>query len=178
DHEGRSLVQHGFSTASNAKSSPDGLPELSEEDIDRERGDMGTNFVRFLISWRAVEPEPGTIDHSYLAAVAERVAWYEDRGYHVMLDMHQDLWGPGITPDMVQGNGAPVWATHMDGLPVETHDMWELIYLEPGVIRAFDHFWNTSGEHPELMEHYVNAWRAVAEYFADNDTVVMYDLMN
>lgn len=171
-------LAHGFSTASSAKSSVDGLPIFTEEDLDREHADMGTNFVRFLISWRAVEPEQGVIDQGYLDAVEERVGWYAERGYTVMLDMHQDLWSQHITPSGENGNGAPEWATHMDGLPVTPQDMWELIYLESGVIRAFDHFWNTTGEHPELAEHYVGAWRAVAERFADNPTVVAYDLMN
>ncbi|MGF3056279.1 glycoside hydrolase family 5 protein [Microbacterium sp. YY-01] len=178
DADGRSLVQHGFSTASSAKSTPDGLPLFTEEDLTQERLDMNTNFVRFLISWRAVEPQPGEIDETYLDAVEERVGWYADLGYHVMLDMHQDLWGWGITPDKQRGNGAPEWATYMDGLPVEDQEMWELVYLEPGVIRAFDHFWGTTGKHPELVDHYAGAWQAVAERFADNDTVVAYDLMN
>jgi len=57
-------------------------------------------------------------------------------------------------------------------------DLWELYYIQPGVMRAFDNFWNTTGQHPELVEHYANAWQAVAERFAGNDTVVAYDLMN
>lgn len=91
-------LAHGFSTASSAKSSVDGLPIFTEEDLDREHADMGTNFVRFLISWRAVEPEQGVIDQGYLDAVEERVGWYAERGYTVMLDMHQDLWSQHITP--------------------------------------------------------------------------------
>ncbi|SJN39060.1 Endoglycoceramidase II [Microbacterium esteraromaticum] len=178
DAAGRDLVQHGFSTAGSAKGSPDGLPDFTVQDLDREHVDMGTNFVRFLISWRAVEPEKGVIDEGYLDAVEERVGWYADRGYHVMLDMHQDLWGSAITPSGTSGNGAPAWATHLDELPVEVGDMWELVYLEPGTIRAFDNFWNTTGAHPELTDHYVSAWKAVAEHFADNDAVVAYDLMN
>lgn len=178
DAAGRSIVAHGFSTASSAKSTPDGLPVFTETDLAREQADMGTNFVRFLISWRAIEPESGVIDEGYLDEVEERVGWYADRGYHVMLDMHQDLYGAAITPDNTWGNGAPAWATHLDGLPVTTGDMWELVYLEPGTIRAFDHFWNTTGEHPELTDHYVDAWVAVAERFAGNDAVVAYDLMN
>lgn len=179
DAAGRSLVQHGFSTASSAKSTPDGLPLFTEDNLAREQADMGTNFVRFLISWRAIEPERGVIDQEYLDGVEERVQWYADRGYHVMLDMHQDLWGPAISPDHPGwGNGAPPWATFTDGLPVVPGDMWELVYLEPGTIRAFDHFWNTTGEHPDLMDHYVDAWKAVAERFAANDAVVAYDLMN
>src|SRR5690606_8277761 len=35
-----------------------------------------------------------------------------------------------------------------------------------------------TGEHPDLMDHYVDAWKAVAERFAANDAVVAYDLMN
>ncbi|MGW9631748.1 cellulase family glycosylhydrolase [Agromyces sp. NPDC055520] len=178
DADGRALVQHGFSTAGSAKGSPDGMPDFTEADLEQEYADMGTNFVRFLISWRKVEPSPGVYDQGYLDDVEERVGWYEERGYHVMLDMHQDLWGPGITPEGDNGNGAPLWATELDGLPVGHNDQWELYYLEPGVIRAFDNFWNTTGTHPELTDHYAGAWRVVAERFAGNDTVVAYDLMN
>lgn len=178
DAAGRDIVAHGFSNASSSKGAPDSMPDFTAADLDREQADMGTNFVRFLIFWRAVEPEKGVIDQGYLDDVAERVQWYADRGYHVMLDMHQDLWGSAITPSGDWGNGAPPWATETDGLPVSPQDMWELVYLEPGTIRAFDHFWNTTGEHPELSQHYVDAWRAVAERFAGNDAVVAYDLMN
>ncbi|WP_022888954.1 cellulase family glycosylhydrolase [Agromyces italicus] len=178
DEANRAIVAHGFNTASSSKSVPDGMPDFTEADLDAEHADMGTDFVRFLISWRKVEPEPGVYDEQYLDDVAERVEWYDERGYRVMLDMHQDLWGSGITPGGMDGNGAPVWATYLDGFPVADHDQWELYYLEPGVIRAFDNFWNTTGEHPELMDHYAGAWRAVAERFADVDAVVAYDLMN
>ncbi|MFI6810980.1 cellulase family glycosylhydrolase [Nonomuraea sp. NPDC050328] len=179
DERGRTLLLHGFNTASSAKSTSDAMPELTEADVEREYRDMGTNFVRFLLQWRAVEPRPGVYDSEYLDKVAERISWYAERGYHVLLDMHQDLWGPGITPTAVAGNGAPAWATHLDGLPVaQDHWTWEMYYLEPGVIRAFDHFWNTTGEHPELMEHYAGAWRAVAERFKDEPAVLGYDLMN
>ncbi|MET8332662.1 cellulase family glycosylhydrolase [Streptosporangium canum] len=179
DDRGRVLTLHGFNTASSAKSTPDALPELTEADVETEYRAMGTNFVRFLMQWRAVEPSPGVYDTKYLEKVAERVGWYAKRGYHVMLDMHQDLWGNQITPDGRAGNGAPGWATHLDGLPVAgEHDTWELYYLDPGVMRAFDHFWNTTGEHPELMDHYARAWRAVADHFKDDPAVIGYDLMN
>ncbi|GAA4059629.1 cellulase family glycosylhydrolase [Nonomuraea soli] len=179
DDQGRALMLHGFNTASSAKGTPDGLPKLTEADVEREYADMGTNFVRFLLQWRAVEPQPGVYDTKYLDQVAERVAWYGKRGYHVLLDMHQDLWGNSITPGGEAGNGAPRWATHLDGLPVATgHWTWEMYYLEPGVIRAFDHFWNTTGEHPELMDRYAGAWKAVAARFKDDPAVIGYDLMN
>lgn len=178
DDEGRSLIQHGFSMAGSAKSSESGLPDFTEADLDQEHEDMGTNFVRFLISWRAVEPEPGQYDQEYLDGLEEMVSWYGDRGYHVMLDMHQDLWGADIIPGKGLGNGAPGWATETDGFPIGEHDQWELYYLEPGVIRAFDNFWNSTGNDHGLTASYAQAWRAVAERFAGNPTVVAYDLMN
>lgn len=178
DEHGRVLVLRGFNTASSAKSSPNGMPAFTEDDLEREQADMGTNFVRFLISWRSVEPEPGEYDQAYLDRVATRVGWYSERGYHVMLDTHQDLWSGAITPDGHTGNGAPAWATRMDGMPVGSHDMWERYYLDPGVIRAFDNFWNITGRHPELAERYAGAWWAVADRFADDPAVIGYDLMN
>src|SRR5699024_11008671 len=62
DEQGRTLTLRGFSTAGRAKGTDDGLPTIEPEDIATEYRDMGTSFVRFLISWRAVEPEPGEYD--------------------------------------------------------------------------------------------------------------------
>ncbi|MEU5775627.1 cellulase family glycosylhydrolase [Streptomyces venezuelae] len=174
DRQGRALVLRGLSTASSAKQAPDGLPWIEEKDVVRERRELGTNFVRFLLQWRKVEPSPGTYDRAYLRQVAERVRWYGERGHHVLLDMHQDLYGP-----RVGGNGAPAWATETDGLTSAPTDPWELGYAEPGTVRAFDRFWGTvEGGGRDLRGYYVGALREVARYFADDDTVIGYDLMN
>ncbi|MEU6125015.1 cellulase family glycosylhydrolase [Streptomyces sp. NPDC047123] len=174
DRQGRALVLRGLSTASSAKQAADGMPWIEEKDVARERRALGTNFVRFLLQWRSVEPAPGTYDRAYLERVAERVRWYGERGYHVLLDMHQDLYGP-----KVGGNGAPAWATETDGLTSAATDPWELGYAEPGTVRAFDRFWGTvEGGGRDLRGHYVGALREVARFFADDDTVIGYDLMN
>ncbi len=178
DRAGATLEVRGFNTASNSKIAPDGMPKLTEADVEREHVDYGTNTVRFLISWRMVEPEPGRYDTAYLDRVETMVGWYAKRGYSVMLDMHQDVYSQFGDPPL-GGNGAPAWAVHTDGLPWKPNpEMWELGYLEPAVMRAWDHFWNTTGEHPELMEHYAGAWGAVARHFADVPGVYAYDLMN
>src|SRR5699024_4655489 len=179
DAQGRALVLHGFSTDGGAKTSADGLPNIDEEGVEAEYEDMGTNFVRLLISWRAVEPEPGVYDEEYFDGLEQIINWYDARGYSVMLDMHQDLWGAfeGLSEGAI-GNGAPAWATYTDGLPLKERDQWELHYLDPGIVRAFDHFWGTTGEHPELSEHYAGAWQAVAKRFGDHSAVVAYALMN
>lgn len=178
DDQGRALFLHGLNTSGSAKGDPDRLPWITEEDVRTEYDAMGTNFVRFLIQWQALEPEEGVYDEEYLDAVAERVEWYADRGYHVLLDMHQDLYGRYTSPEEHSGNGAPEWATHNDGLRVDSQEMWELVYLEPGVMRAFDHFWGTTGERPGLMDAYADAWGHVAARFAGHPAVLGYDLMN
>ncbi|MFD7535900.1 cellulase family glycosylhydrolase [Streptomyces sp. NPDC059819] len=173
DDQGRALVLTGLNTASSAKSRPDGLPWIKEADVQRESDALGSDFVRFLIQWRNVEPEPGTYDDGYLDRVAERVRWYGARGYHVMLDLHQDVYGPAV-----KGNGAPAWATESDGLPVAERGQWELKYIEPGTVRAFDHFWGTRPGGRDLRAHYAAAWAHIAARFADDPAVLGYDLMN
>lgn len=177
DLDGNPVLLHGLNTASNAKDSADAMPEVSPGDVRAEKDRLDSNAVRLLIFWSKVEPRPGVYDESYLDQVAERVSWYRNNGMRVVLDMHQDLWGPETGTS--RNNGAPAWASHFDGLPVKPNeDNWALTYLQPGVVRAFDHFWGTSGEHPELQEHYAAAWKHVAQRFAGDRAVLGYDLMN
>ncbi|SFX60329.1 endoglycosylceramidase [Thermoactinomyces sp. DSM 45891] len=173
DEQGRALILHGLNTASSSKDAVDGMPWVKQKDVEREAKVLGFNFVRFLIFWSHIEPKPGVYNEQYLDRVAERVKWYQDQGMFVLLDMHQDLYGPATS-----GNGAPAWATYTDGLPVEYQTPWALTYLQPGVIRAFDHFWNVTNKHPELEDHYVKAWKHVANRFKDHPAVIGYDLMN
>ncbi len=187
DAQGRALVIRGFNTDGQAKVRPDGMPATTPAQVATERRDMATNAVRLLISWRAIEPTPGDIDEAYLDRLAQRVEKYGEQGFHVVLDMHQDVYGyyrptaqsPTFGSGPYQGNGAPAWATYIDGLKTQTGlPMWELSYLEPGTMRAWDHFWGTTGAHSELQDHYLHAWVAVAQRFAGDPTVVAFDLMN
>ncbi|GAB2826764.1 hypothetical protein GCM10022221_26070 [Actinocorallia aurea] len=175
DAQGRALILHGLNTASSAKGAG-GLPWIGRDDVVREARELGTNSVRYLIQWKNVEPEPGLYDEAYLDAVAERVGWYREQGMHVILDMHQDIYGPAACDGA--GNGAPAWATVTDGLGCTPQDPWVLTYLQPAVVRAYDHLWNNRGTHPELARHYAAMWRHVAERFADDPAVLGYDLMN
>ncbi|ROO87539.1 endoglycoceramidase [Actinocorallia herbida] len=175
DEQGRVLILHGLNTASSAKGAG-GLPWIGEADVARERELLGSNIVRYLIQWKNVEPEPGVYDEAYLDAVAERLRWYRGQGIHVVLDMHQDLYGPAACQG--QGNGAPAWATITDGLSCTPQKPWFLSLLQPAVLRAYDNFWNHTGAHPELGERYTAMWRHVADRFKDDPAVLGYDLMN
>ncbi|WP_329522311.1 cellulase family glycosylhydrolase [Spirillospora sp. NBC_01491] len=175
DDRGRTVILHGLNTASSAKG-PSGLPWIKREDVVREARDLGSNSVRYLIQWKNVEPRPGEYDEGYLDAVAARLAWYREQGMQVVLDMHQDVYGPAACKD--SGNGAPAWATFTDGQPCEPQDPWILTYVQPAILRAYDNFWNHTGKHPELMRHYTAMWKHVAQRFAKDPAVLGYDLMN
>ncbi len=179
DEKGRALILHGLNTSNNSKYVLDGMPWINAADVAAENSTLGTNAVRFVIFWDLVEPQPGVYDDEYLAKVLTRVNWYGSLGMHVILDMHQDLYGPGafrVSPTDV--GGAPVWATYTDGLLVKVKKPWGLMYLQPGEIRAWDNFWGTTLKHPELRVRYADAWQHVARYFANNTAVMGYDLMN
>lgn len=179
DAEGRALILHGLNTSNNSKYDLDGMPWINASDVVAENSTLGTNAVRFVIFWDLVEPQPGVYDDNYLAKVLTRVGWYGSVGMHVILDMHQDLYSPtAFRSGPTDIDGAPAWATFTDGLPIKPQTPWALIYLQPGEMRAWDNFWGTTRKHPELRGNYANAWQHVARYFADNNAVIGYDLMN
>lgn len=176
DAQGRALVLHGLNASGSAKNSADGMPWVGPANVAAEAAVLGSDAVRLLIFWDRVEPAPGQFDEHYLNDLALRVSWYAANGIQVILDMHQDLWGPALTGG---GNdGAPAWATFTDGRPVQLQGNWGLTYLQPGELRAFDNFWNTTGEHPELRQRFAEAWRHVAARFANTPGVLGYDLFN
>ena len=174
DEQNRALILHGINVHNASKYQPDRLPTITEADVARMAGDWGFNVVRFLIFWDAIEPSAGEYDDAYLAAVAERVAWFEAEGIYVILDMHQDVYSEAFCCD-----GAPLWAVRDDGEPFNQQATWSLNYNQPAVKRAFDNFWaGDAGDHADLQEHYVAAWRHVAETFAGTPNVIGYDLIN
>ncbi|MEO5874266.1 MAG: cellulase family glycosylhydrolase [Streptosporangiaceae bacterium] len=175
DDRGRALILHGLNTAGSAKG-PTGLPWITRDDVVRERTYLGSNAVRYLIQWKNVEPQPGTYDEAYLDQVAQRLTWYREQGVNVILDMHQDIFGPAACSGA--GNGAPAWATITDGLGCTPQSPWVLTYLQPAVLRAYDNFWNNNGRHPELRQRYAAMWQHVADRFKDDPAVLGYDLMN
>ncbi|KAA3610874.1 MAG: glycoside hydrolase family 5 protein [Planctomycetota bacterium] len=168
DDQGRETVLHGLNVSNNAKTAAGGLGWHTQADFQRMQ-DWGFNVVRLLIFWSHLEPQPGQIDSAYLDRVADRVDWAHAAGLQVVLDAHQDLYGPKFG-----GDGAPEWATWDDGLPFFPLDLWWLNYLQAPVRAAFSHLWNDPG----LQDHYAQAWAAVAERFGNHPAVIGYDLMN
>ena len=174
DQYGRQLILHGLNTSSNAKYG-NYHPWIIESDVEREDTAYGFNFVRYLTSWVAIEPEKGVYDESYLNELERRVNWYTSRGMYVMIDMHQDVYGAAVG-----GNGAPDWACRTNGaapisLPGGTP--WWLKNIDPTVINSWINFWSYT-QHKDLQDHYIMVWQKLAERFKNNPYVLGYDLMN
>ena len=174
DDLGRAIILHGANIDGSAKDTPDHMPRQDRAAVERMVTDWGWNHARFLIFWDGLEPEPGVIDEAYLDLIESRLDWFAELGVWVVLDMHQDVYSARFCCD-----GAPEWAIEDDGEPFELQSSWFLNYFQPAVKRAFDNFWlYDEGEHPELQDHYGDAWVAVARRFADHPAVLGYDLMN
>lgn len=177
DEYGRTLILHGMSTSNFSKFSPDHLPWITENDVEREAS-YGFNVSRYVISWNAIEPEKGMYNEDYLNKTVERIEWYTKRGIYVLLDMHQDLYS-GVFGG--GGNGAPAWAVRTNGIPIGTYnfgDLWYLQYLTPEVIAAFQNFWKYEDPNKDLQDHYIKMWLKVIERVKDNPYVIGYELMN
>ncbi|MEB2313546.1 MAG: cellulase family glycosylhydrolase [Sorangiineae bacterium] len=130
----------------------------------------GMNTIRFLVIWAAIEPEKGKYDEGYLDRVAERVGWARDAGLHVVIDMHQDVYGEGFGSD-----GAPRWTCDEARYEAfEPREQWFFNYLDENVQACIDDFYASA----ELQDHYAEAWRRVAARLKDDPAVVGFDVMN
>lgn len=174
DQYGRQLILHGLNTSSSAKGG-NYHPWIVESDVEREDTAFGFNFVRYLTSWVAIEPQKGVFDENYLNELERRVNWYTSRQMYVMIDMHQDVYSA-----FVGGNGAPEWACRTNGagpisLPGGTP--WWLKNIDPQVVNCWINFWSYT-QHKDLQDHYILTWQKIAERFKSNPYVIGYDLMN
>lgn len=174
DSTKRSLILRGVNIMNASKSDPLRLPPIDHSDIKRMRHEWGFNFVRFLIFWDALEPNPWEINDSYLDRVEEFLDLFAQEGMYVVLDMHQDVYSKVFCCD-----GAPAWAVIDDGLSFEKQNVWFMNYYQPAVLRAWDYFWQFKEmENNQLQEHYIGVWTEVARRFKSHPAVIGYDLMN
>jgi hypothetical protein len=74
----------------------------------------GLTFLRFLITWEAVEHAgPGIYDQDYLDYVYDVARLAGEAGLHLFIDPHQDVWSR-----MSGGDGAPGWTFDAVGMDV------------------------------------------------------------
>ena len=163
----------------------------------------GFTFLRFLITWEAVEHAgPGEYDQAYLDYVYAVVKKAGDYGISVFIDPHQDVWSR-----WTGGDGAPGWTLEAVGMDItklaatgtainhaEHGDpfprmIWPTNYFKLGAGTMFTLFFAGNDFAPKtlvdgvpvqeyLQSHYIGAVCAVAERLRDLPNVVGYDTLN
>jgi endoglycosylceramidase len=147
----------------------------ADQDAIKQISSWGFNCIRLGVIWDGLEPKPGQYDEKYLQGIDERIKWAAENNIYVVLDMHQDLYS------VLYSDGAPEWATITEDKPHVTGEIWSQSYfISPAVQTAFDNFWKNASA-PDgmgIQDHFINAWKHVAERYADQTHVIGYDLMN
>ncbi len=225
DEHGRTLLLRGINLGGSTKVpyEPDGATHIREGFFDH-RGvsfvgrpfpleetdehftrlkSWGFTFLRFLITWEAVEHAgPGEYDEAYLDYLYEVVKRAGDYGLRLFIDPHQDVWSrfsggdgaPGWTFEVVgmdvtkfeETGAAVVHATHGDPFP---RMIWPTNYGKFAAATMFTLFFGGDDFAPRttvegepvqayLQRHYIDAVKQVALRLRDFDHVVGYDTLN
>ena len=78
----------------------------------------GMIFIRFIITWEAIEHEgPGIYDEAYLAYIRKILLAADKEGISVFIDPHQDVWSR-----WTGGDGAPAWTMEKLGMNLSLMD--------------------------------------------------------
>ncbi len=175
DSEGREIILHGVNIEDKSKDHNYLSWHRSEEFA--KMHNWGFNCIRLVIIWDGIEPKPGVYNEQYLDGIDKRIQWAKENGIYVILDMHQDLYSSKFG-----GDGAPLWAVLDDGKPhVYDSSLWSMAYFtSPAIHSAFDNFWANKPVSDGLgvQDHFAKAWQHIAKRYADEPTVVGYDLFN
>ncbi len=174
DAQGRVLLLHGVNLV--AKTDGETPAEMGFGADDAAwLADNGFDVVRLGLTAGSVMPEPGVIDHAYLDSFFGTVDQLRARGLLVLIDLHQDGWGPTLGSD-----GFPGWMTITDGEP-NTGTPFPLYYItNPAIQAAFDNLWaNTPGPGGvPLQERVAAIFEALAQRARHRPGVLGYDLLN
>ncbi len=174
DDRGNQIILHGVNLVNKDKS-VNYLGSENENDFKLMRS-WGMNCIRLGIIWDGLEPQPGVYDDDYLEGIDKRIEWAKQNGLYVILDMHQDLFSVKFS------DGAPEWATLTDDKEhIHNSPVWSDAYnTSPAIQTAFDNFWNNkpASDGMGIQDHYAKAWQYVATRYANEPTIVGYDIMN
>ncbi|GAA1841094.1 cellulase family glycosylhydrolase [Actinomadura bangladeshensis] len=180
DDAGREITLRGFNVSGSTKLYENGLlPFRSPADAAKSAQAMrdltGANAIRFLISWEGVQPAPDQIDHAYLDRAIAQIRAFTDRGFHVLLDYHQDLYSSHLfnSGSWYTGDGAPKWVIDAGGYPKESCGiciMWgQNMQTNTAVRKAAYDFWrnrvlSTSAGQVGVQDAYLTQAKATMTY--------------
>jgi endoglycosylceramidase len=137
--------------------------------------DNGFELVRLGLEADELMPTPGVIDTFYLESFLATVRVITDHDLYVLLDLHQDGWGPGAG-----ANGFPQWMDLFNG--AENNMVpWPSGYTaNPAVSAAFGSLWNNQAgpDGVGIADQVAVMWAALAKGVGSNPGVLGYDLLN
>ena len=140
DEHGRTLILRGVNLGGSSKipAVPNGATHLPDglgghrqvsfvgrpfplDEADEHFGRLsswGFTFLRFLVTWEAIEHEgPGIYDDGYLGYVRAVVERAQGHGISLFIDPHQDMWSR-----FSGGDGAPGWTLEEAGFDLSRLD--------------------------------------------------------
>ena len=173
DNYGRQVILNGVNVGS--KNKEEGYIFQSGPELYKKLKEQGVNTIRLLMIWDGLEPGPGVYNEAYLKEIDQRIEWAAANDLFVVLDMHQDLYS------VKYSDGAPGWATLHEDKPHTTGAIWSDAYLMSEAVQtSFDNFWlnKPASDGIGLQDHYASLWQHIARRYADNKTVIGYDIMN
>jgi len=175
DADGRVVIQHGLNMVSKLAPYQPAAAGFDAADADF-LARYGFNSVRLGLIYKAVEPQPGKINHGYIRRARETERMLAKRGITSLIDFHQDLYN-----ERFSGEGWPDWAVLDDGLPAQPLAGFPATYLtSPGLNRAFDNFYadHAGPGGVGLISRFGTAWKRVATSFSGDPGVLGYDILN
>ncbi len=139
----------------------------------------GFNVVRLPITWENLEPRPAVYNDSYLQKVDQDVAWAQQYGIYIVLDMHQICWSSQFAScnGSVNSNwsaGIPKWAVsgysdNRTGMQLMIHDFFS--GLGPNGTQP-------SPSNPSMQQRFFAAWKHVASRYRNDSAIAGYDVLN
>ena len=142
--------------------------------------DHGFDAVRLGLTGTGIMPTPGRIDEQFLDHLAETVDVLAAHQIYVLLDLHQDGWGPQADGQPLGSDGFPDWMT-LTGGATNTHTGFPLYYVtNPAIQAAFQSLWDDvpGPDGVPLQSSVAAMFGALAERFGANPWVLGYDVFN
>ncbi|MGA9396907.1 MAG: cellulase family glycosylhydrolase [Anaerolineaceae bacterium] len=163
----------------------------------------GFNFLRFLVTWEAIEHAgPGEYDEQYLDYLTRVVKKAGEYGFNLFIDPHEDVWSR-----FTGGDGAPGWTLELAGFDLHNlhacgaafvHCMhgdpyprmlWPTNNSKLAAASMFTLFFGGRDFAPSLkvegksiqdylQEHYINAIQQVVMRLRGMPHVIGYDTLN
>jgi endoglycosylceramidase len=174
DQAGRVVDLHGVNVVSKGVGVTPADDGLGADDA-QWLVDHGFDVVRLGTTAASIMPTPGVVDTAYLASFAASAKLLTDHGLLVLVDLHQDGWGPGLGDD-----GYPDWMTITHGA-TDTGTGFPLYYVtNPAIQAAFQSLWDDDlGPSATSLQTWgTQIWHALAASVATNPGVIGYDLFN